>query len=112
MEAFVYLITLSDGSLYVGKKVFYSIRRMKVKGKLRRKIVKKESDWQNYIGSSETLKQLVEDGVKVKKREILHLCTTRGESTYLEIKEMFLRDVLCCGKYLNKNIAAKFFKCY
>ena len=111
-EAFVYLLQFEDGSKYVGKKVFYSIRRVKVKGKMRRKVVKKESDWKSYCSSSEVVKEKLAMGQKLVKRQIIHLCTTRGEATYFEIKEMFLRDVLCTTEYLNLNIAAKFFKCY
>lgn len=111
-EAFVYLLTFEDGTMYIGKKVFYSIRRVKVKGKMRRTVVKKESDWETYNSSSEVVKDKLKAGHKLVGRDIIHLCTTRGEATYLEIKEMFIRDVLCNLKYLNLNIAARFFKCY
>ena len=111
-EAFVYLLEFEDGTKYVGKKVFYSIRRVKVKGKMRRKVVKKESDWMKYMSSSDVVKEKIALGHKLKKRQILHLCTTRGEATYLEVKEMFIRDVLCTNEYLNLNILAKFFKGY
>ena len=54
---FVYLITnLSSGRKYIGRKYFYSTRRIKVKGRKTRKVVRKESDWKHYIGSNKTLK--------------------------------------------------------
>jgi len=111
-EAFVYLLVFEDGTKYIGKKAFYSVRRTKVKGRMRRTVVKKESDWQTYMSSSDIVKEKLKNGEKLVKREILHLCTTRGEATYLEIKEMFLRDVLCHSDYLNLNIMGKLFKGY
>jgi len=111
-EAFVYLLEFEDGTKYIGKKVFYSIRRVKVKGKMRRRVVKKDSDWKTYLSSSEVVKKKLEDGHKLKRRDIIHLCETRGEATYLEVKEMFVRDVLCDSIYLNLNILAKFFHGY
>ena len=41
---------------------------------------------------------------------ILHLCKTKGEATYLEVKEQFTRNVLEDESYLNDNISGKFFR--
>ena len=112
MEAFVYLLVFDDQEKYIGKKVFYTIRRTKVPGKVRRKIVKKESNWREYLSSSEVVAEKLASGGKLVRREILHLCETRGEATYLEAKEMFCRSVLSDVVYLNKNILAKFFRGY
>ena len=59
---FVYLITERDtGKKYIGKKFFWSKRRLPpLKGKSRKRTVVKESDWKDYYGSSEHLKTLVE----------------------------------------------------
>ena len=107
---FVYLITERDtGKKYIGKKFFWSKRRLPpLKGKSRKRTVVKESDWKDYYGSSEHLKTLVErKGTEVYYREILHLCETKGECSYLEAKEQFLRDVLLREDYYNEFIGCK-----
>ena len=107
---FVYLITERDtGKKYIGKKFFWSKRRLPpLKGKSRKRTVVKESDWKDYYGSSEHLKTLVErKGTEAYYREILHLCETKGECSYLEAKEQFLRDVLLHEDYYNEFIGCK-----
>jgi hypothetical protein len=107
---FVYLITdLSNGKKYVGKKNFWSNRKLPpLKGKTRRRSVKKESDWKDYFGSSEQVKMLVEsEGRNNFSREILHLCNTKGEMSYLEAKEQFDREVLFSDEYYNEFIGCK-----
>lgn len=102
---FVYMIeSLNDGRLYIGRKYFHSIR--KVKGKARRQ--RKESDWKTYYGSSKELLTLVEEYGKLNfKRIILSLHTTRGDCNYEEVKQQFLHDVLEDDRYLNENINGK-----
>ena len=107
---FVYIITdISNGKKYVGKKNFWSTRRLPpLKGKTRKRTVKKESDWKDYFGSSEQVKLLVEShGRDNFKREILHLCNTKGEMSYLEAKEQFDREVLFSDEYYNEFIGLK-----
>jgi len=107
---FVYIITdLSNNKKYVGKKNFLATRRLPpLKGKTRRRIVKKESDWKDYFGSSEQVKMLVESqGRENFKREILHLCSTKGAMSYLEAKEQFDREVLFSDEYYNEFIGCK-----
>ena len=78
--SFVYMITnLETGKRYIGKKIFKSIRKQKVKGKTRRKKVTKDSDWKSYFGSNKLLQEDVERlGSDRFRREILKLCKTRG----------------------------------
>lgn len=108
-QGFVYLITnKKTGMKYVGKKTFWSVRRIKQKGKTRRKVVRKESDWRKYYGSSATLQEDIEtNGVDDFHREILHLCKTKGECSYYEAKEQFMRDVLMDETYYNSWISCK-----
>ena len=107
---FVYLITdLSNGKKYVGKKTLMSKRKLPpLKGKTRRRTKIVETDWQDYYGSSEEVKALVEDrGRDQFKREILHLCKGKGEMSYLELKEQVDREVLFKDEYYNQFIGVK-----
>ena len=107
---FVYLITdLSNGKKYVGKKGLVSKRKLPpLKGKTRRRTKIVETDWQDYYGSSEEVKTLVEEqGRDNFHREILHLCSGKGEMSYLEAKEQFDRNVLLSDEYYNAFIGCK-----
>jgi serine/threonine protein kinase len=105
---FVYLITdLSNNKKYIGKKLFVSTNRLPpLKGKTRKRVVKIESDWKTYYGSSEEVKALVEQGISFK-REILHLCKTKGEMSYMEAKLQFQYDVLLRDDFYNAFIGCK-----
>lgn len=107
---FVYIITdKSNNKKYVGKKLFRSKTRLPpLKGKTRKRTVIKESDWQDYFGSSEEVKMLVEQqGRDSFHRQILHLCNSKGEMSYLEAKEQFDRNVLLDDSYYNGIINCK-----
>ncbi len=105
-EAFVYNITCPDNRIYIGKKTFWFMRR-KPKATRRSRI---ESDWEKYVGSNEYLKEEIKKSSEGYIREILHLCKTKGEATYLETKEQFNRNVLENEMYINDNILGKFFR--
>lgn len=104
---FVYLITnLSTNRKYIGKKFFYSMKTKQVKGKKKR--VKSFSDWQTYYGSSDILqKDVILYGHDNFKREILHLCKTKGVCGYLEAKEQFVNNVLESDEYYNTWIMCR-----
>ncbi|MAE55658.1 MAG: hypothetical protein CMK23_06655 [Porticoccaceae bacterium] len=107
---FVYQITnLQNGKKYIGKKWFWSTKKLPpLKGKKRKRTVKKESDWMKYFGSSEEVKLLVEQhGEDNFEREILRLCKTKGECTYYEAKLQFDFDVLLRDDYYNEFIGCK-----
>ena len=61
-EAFVYLITNNtNGMKYVGKKLAkFKVTKQPLKGKKNKRRSTKESDWQEYWGSSDRLKADVE----------------------------------------------------
>ena len=110
IEGFVYVITdKRNDKKYVGKKRFWSVtRKPPLKGKTRKRVVRKESDWTKYYGSSELVNQLlVEHGEDNFYREIIHLCKTKGEMSYLEAKEQFDRNVLLNDEYYNEFIGCK-----
>lgn len=107
---FVYQITnLDNGKKYIGKKWFWSTKKLPpLKGKKRKRTVVKESDWNTYYGSSEEVKLLVEQqGPETFEREILRLCNTKGECTYYEAKYQFDFDVLLRDDYYNEFIGCK-----
>jgi hypothetical protein len=104
---FVYQITnLANNKKYIGKKFFYSTKTKQIKGK--KKKVKVPSDWQTYYGSSDTLKQdVLQYGLENFKREIIHLCKSKGECGYLEAKEQFTNNVLESDDYYNTWIMVR-----
>ena len=107
---FVYLVTdLDTGMMYVGKKNFYSTRKLPpLKGKKRKRTKVVESDWQKYYGSNDLLKEKVAQNPPEKfKREILHMCSSKGMMNYLELKEQVERDVLFDDLYYNSFIGVK-----
>lgn len=106
-EGFVYIITnLETGQQYLGRKYFFSIR--KVKGKLRRQRI--ESNWKAYWGSSERVKFDLDNlGKKCFTRKIISLHITRGDCNYCEVKEQFQRNVLEDDTFYNDNISARWF---
>lgn len=107
---FVYCITdKRNDKKYIGKKSVWSKRKLPpLKGKKRRRTKIVESDWQTYYGSSEETKSIVEEhGGDVFYREILHLCKTKGEMSYLELQEQVDRRVLFRDDYYNSIIQVK-----
>jgi hypothetical protein len=106
-HGFVYQITnLTNNRKYIGKKSFYFSKTKQVKGK--KKKVKVDSDWKTYYGSNEALKKdIATNGAENFKREILHLCKSKGECGYLEAKEQFVRGVIESQDYYNTWIMCR-----
>ena len=108
---FVYQITdKTNDKKYIGKKGLISKRRLPpLKGKKRRRIKIIETDWQDYYGSSETVKMLVEEhGPEMFHREILRLCKKKAEMSYYEAKLQFDTDcILKPEEYYNEFIGCK-----
>ena len=102
---FVYCITnVLSGRRYIGRKYFYTIRKQA--GKSRR--VRKISDWKDYYGSSDELKEDIEKiGKNHFKRMIISLHKTKGDVNYNEVKEQFINNVLEDDTYYNSNINGK-----
>jgi len=113
---FVYLITntISERK-YIGKKLAkfskttYKTVKLKNGTKKRKKIRGKvESDWQEYYGSNLELQQDVKNlGSDKFHREILHYCTSKAETSYIEAREQFDRKVLESIDYYNGQISVR-----
>ena len=107
---FVYRITnLTNGMDYIGRKYFKTIRKLKpLAGFKRKRKVTKETDWQEYWGSSNRLNEDIEKlGKENFKREIICLCETRGDTNYMEAKIQFDEEVLLNPENYNGIIAIK-----
>jgi hypothetical protein len=107
---FVYLITnTTNNRKYIGKKLakFQKTTQKTVKLKNGNKKKKKirsqiDSDWKTYYGSSPNLTADIQAlGADKFTREILYLCKTKAEMSYIEAREQFDRRVLETDDYYN-----------
>jgi len=97
MYSFVYIITNKvNGRKYVGKKVLFSKRTLPpLKGKSRKRIVIKPSDWIKYWGSCKTLVADMEKyGIESFTREIIGLYPDKREANYAELRFQIMHNVL------------------
>ena len=108
---FVYLITnLKSGRKYIGRKYFGTTRRVKVAGKKRRKVIRKDSNWKEYTGSSKELNQDIKTlGMLQFRFEILILGKTKGQVNYLEENIHHRFHVASNGKFYNDCIGPRRF---
>ena len=128
---FIYEVEhLPTGKKYIGKKVLYFERNVKL-GKKRleelkqerkekgiggrvptKEKVTKESDWKTYVGSQKEIKELVKQGNGLKdfKRTILKCVKTKKLLTYYELYYLYKHQVLLNDNYLNDNISGRFFR--
>ena len=106
---FVYIIfNMITGKKYLGKKWFWSSRKKKVKGKKRAVRLKLESDWESYYGSSaDLIKDIEKHGKENFHRKIIHLCKTKGDTSYFEAKYQFEHGVLESDDWYNAWIIVR-----
>lgn len=109
---FVYKITnLTNNRAYIGKKLLKKTRTKKVAGKKRRKKIVSDSDWKDYYGSNEELKNDIKTlGEHSFRREILKLCKTKGSVNYWELKYQILNEVLESDSWYNSWIYVRVHK--
>jgi hypothetical protein len=104
---FIYLIeNLVNGKKYIGRKFLTKAGYKTVKGK--RKKIRVESDWRDYYGSSNSLKEDIDYyGKDSFRRTILRLCKSRGECNYFETKYIFDNDAILDPKFYNSWVSCK-----
>ena len=101
---FVYQITDNEtGEIYIGQKRFRKPKTLPItKTRKRRVRTSVESDWRQYYGSNEVIKENIVAGRTDRyTREILRFGYSKGDLSYLETLEQFNRGVLLSTKYLN-----------
>lgn len=101
---FVYIITNKiDNRKYIGKKQCTTIvKRPPLKGKRRKRHIKKETDWKKYTSSSRQINEDIEEhGMDNFKFEIISWANSKSLLSYLEAKAQFDNDVLLSDDYYN-----------
>jgi hypothetical protein len=107
LYGFIYVINYTDGTKYIGKKNFWTDRRLKPRKTDRvnaKRIKRVETNWRTYEGSSK-----LSHGKTVESKEIVRLCNTKTELTYYEVYHLMVAKVLFDETYLNQNILGKFY---
>ena len=113
---FVYVITNHlTNRKYLGKKLakFRTTQQRIVRlknGKKKTKRIRgsKNSDWQTYWGSNEELAaDVVLLGEENFTREILFICHSKAECSYIEAREQFARRVLESDDWYNGHIQVR-----
>jgi hypothetical protein len=107
-QAFGFIYEITNNALdypkkYIGKKQCrFKIKRKPLKGKKRKRLDTKESDWKNYTGSSKELNADIEKyGKENFSFIILEWCFSKFELGYKEIKMQLQEDVLLKENYYN-----------
>ena len=109
---FIYQITnLVNQKKYIGKKLFTSTSRKKVKGKINRKVTIKESNWKQYTSSSKQLNSdILTYGKSNFKFEILSLHESKSSLAMEETYQLVINDVLRNDLWMNGLIPPVKFK--
>ena len=116
---FVYLITnLSTGKRYIGKKLAKFSKTttktvtLKNGTKKKKKIRSKtDSDWKTYWSSSvDVQNDVIKFGEDKFTRTILHICESKGDLSYMELREQVERGVLEDDTYYNGIIQCRIHK--
>lgn len=104
---FIYLIeNKTNGMKYVGKKLFTKASTRQVK--LKKKKIRKQSDWLDYYGSSPRLQLDIEKfGRENFTRTILYMCKTKAECNYRETKEIIDRAAILDKMYYNDWLSCR-----
>lgn len=103
--------------IYIGKKLLHSTRKSKIgkreiaatKTRKRVRRVTKDSGWLNYNSSCIPLQKELKEHPELFRKEILHWTYSKKETSYREIEEQILHDVLRKPSY-NECIAGHYWK--
>ena len=121
---FIYrVVHKPTGKAYVGKKVLYFNRKVKltkkdlamyegvVSRKPSYKLAIKESNWQTYWGSNKLLKEVMDlEPIENFERHVIKTAPNKKLLTYYETKYQFVHQVLeKPDEFFNDNILGKFF---
>lgn len=117
VQGFVYLITnMLNGKKYIGRKYTISTRRkpltkkQKTSGRVRKDVIKKDSNWATYTGSNKNLNADIEEfGKENFKFEILFFGHTKGVINYLEENMHMKYDVILREDYYNDCVGPRGF---
>ena len=92
---FVYkIVDNTNGMEYIGKKQFSKTRRKIVKNRKNRKVIKSESDWKSYTGSSVTLNEQIKlKGYDNFSFYIMSLHTSKANLSYSEVEAQIMENV-------------------
>lgn len=120
---FVYLIKYTDGTKYIGKKNFWVtnemqplkdgskrnghlefVGRRKAGKNVKMEVVRKESNWKTYSGST-----VYSKGKTISSKYILELCETKIDLTFWETSHIIESRALFDDSYLNMNCMGKFY---
>jgi hypothetical protein len=101
---------ITNGKFYIGRKILRNKKTLPpLKGKKRKRRLIVESNWKTYTGSCVDLNIDIAKGHEIEK-EIIHLCCTKKQMTYYELKHQLLENVLERDDSYNSNIMGKFFR--
>ena len=109
-QAYVYIIrNLHTNKAYIGYKNYWkNIKRKPLKGTKRVRRDKIETDWKNYWGSCEKLKEDIKTLGKTHfSRRILINCRTKMEAQYEELRLQIEHGVLLSPMWYNDMIRVR-----
>jgi hypothetical protein len=101
---------LTNNMFYIGRKILRNKKTLPpLKGKKRKRKLIVESNWKSYTGSCVELNIDIAKGHEIEK-EIIHLCFTRKQMSFYELKYQIVENVLERDDCYNSNIMGKFFR--
>lgn len=102
----VYVVTYTNGRMYIGKKCVRSVRRKPpLKGYKRNRRIMTNHKFDNYQGSHAQAKELT-----AATKEIIFQCSSKKTATYLELELIVQHEAIFLDKFINENLSGTFFK--